>query len=63
IYLLAISCYFGAPLGGSVSQYIPGSFSGTHLTPTDGATHLSDFGKDSYIGQFSYGSPSTEQEI
>ncbi|WVW82177.1 hypothetical protein I302_104183 [Kwoniella bestiolae CBS 10118] len=53
-WVLTISINPGAPLGGSITQYFPGEFNGTHFTPHDGATRLSNFGKDDYAGQFFY---------
>lgn len=45
MWLLTISINPGAPLGGSITQYFPGSFNGTHYTPIDGATRIGDFAK------------------
>ncbi|WVQ76126.1 hypothetical protein IAR50_005771 [Cryptococcus sp. DSM 104548] len=56
-WVLTISINPGAPLGGSVTQYFPGTFNGTHFIPIDGATRLSNFAKDDYAGQFFYDSP------
>lgn len=56
-YLLTISLQPGAPLGGSVTQYFPGTFDGTHFAPLDGASRLTDFAKDNYAAQFFYGVP------
>ncbi|OCF31230.1 beta-fructofuranosidase [Kwoniella heveanensis BCC8398] len=56
-YVLTISLNPGAPLGGSITQYFPGSFNGTHFTPRDNAARLSNFGKDDYAGQFFYDHP------
>ncbi|OCF55572.1 beta-fructofuranosidase [Kwoniella mangroviensis CBS 10435] len=53
-WVLTISINPGAPLGGSITQYFPGEFNGTHFVPHDGATRLSNFGKDDYAGQFFY---------
>lgn len=53
-WIMWISINPGAPLGGSISQYFPGTFNGTHFTATDGAARIADFGKDSYAGQFFY---------
>jgi len=55
MWLMGISLQPGAPLGGSITQYFPGYFNGTHFTPVDGATRLTDFAKDNYAGQFFYG--------
>lgn len=53
--LLWISINPGAPLGGSISQYFPGHFNGTHFTAVDEEIRLADFGKDNYATQFWYG--------
>ena len=58
-YILVISINPGAPLGGSASQYFPGSFNGTTFTPFDSAARLLDFGKDNYAGQFFYNRPTS----
>ncbi|KAI0793633.1 glycosyl hydrolase [Fomes fomentarius] len=63
MYVLTISINPGAPLGGSTTQYFPGSFDGTHFTPLDGAVRLSDFAKDNYAGQFFYGVPGGEDAL
>lgn len=63
MYILQISINPGAPLGGSVSQYFPGTFNGTHFTLADGATRLTDFAKDNYAGQYFYNVPSTSPQI
>ncbi|PPQ98570.1 hypothetical protein CVT26_013753 [Gymnopilus dilepis] len=55
MYLLLISINPGAPQGGSITQYLPGSFNGTHFQTVDDAARLTDFGKDNYAGQFFYG--------
>lgn len=57
-YVMAISVQPGAPLGGSVTQYFPGTFNGTHFAVFDSATRLTDFAKDNYAAQFFYGVPS-----
>ncbi len=46
-----------APLGGSIMQYFPGSFNGTHFVAADDAERIADFGKDDYTGQYFYGMP------
>lgn len=56
-YVLAISLQPGAPLGGSITQYFPGTFNGTHFETYDSATRLTDFAKDNYAAQFFYGTP------
>ncbi|KIY02090.1 uncharacterized protein Z520_02228 [Fonsecaea multimorphosa CBS 102226] len=63
MYLLAVSINPGAPLGGSITQYFPGSFNGTVFTPVDGAARIGDFGKDNYAGQFFSGIPSDQDQI
>lgn len=63
MWLLAISINPGAPLGGSITEYFPGEFNGTHFTAVDGAARLTDFAKDNYAGQFFYGVPETEDPV
>ncbi|KAL1738022.1 glycosyl hydrolase, partial [Schizophyllum fasciatum] len=63
MYLLTISVNPGAPLGGSATEYFPGTFNGTHFVPVDGAARLADFGKDNYAGQFFYGVPEGELPV
>ncbi|KAL8784224.1 MAG: hypothetical protein Q9213_004116 [Squamulea squamosa] len=63
MFILQISINPGAPLGGSIAQYFPGTFNGTHFTPVDNAARLADFGKDNYAGQFFYGIPATSPQI
>ena len=55
VWVLFISINPGAPLGGSITQYIPGSFDGYTFSPYDSAARLADFGKDNYAGQWFYG--------
>ncbi|KAI1355865.1 glycosyl hydrolase [Xylaria sp. FL0043] len=62
-YVLAISIQPGAPLGGSVTEYFLGDFNGTHFTPLDAVTRLTDFGKDNYAAQFFYGIPNGQDQI
>jgi beta-fructofuranosidase len=62
-YVMAISLQPGAPLGGSVTQYFPGDFNGTHFTPLDAATRLTDFGKDNYAAQYFYGVPDGQNAV
>jgi len=52
-----LTCYPG------ISQYLPGSFNGTHFTAVDGAARINDFGKDNYAGQFFSGIPGTENQV
>ena len=63
MYILQISINPGAPLGGSISQYFPGTFNGTHFTAADGATRLTDFAKDNYAGQYFYNIPASSPQI
>ncbi|KAL8801452.1 MAG: hypothetical protein Q9223_001771 [Gallowayella weberi] len=63
MFILQISINPGAPLGGSIAQYFPGTFNGTHFTPIDGAARIADFGKDNYAGQFFYGIPATSPQV
>ena len=63
MYILQISVNPGAPLGGSISQYFPGTFNGTHFVPVDDATRLTDFGKDNYAGQFFYNVPASQPQV
>ncbi|KAF7897286.1 hypothetical protein EAF00_005514 [Botryotinia globosa] len=63
MYLLVISINPGAPLGGSTTEYFPGTFNGTHFTPLDSAARLTDFAKDNYAGQFFSGIPADEDPV
>ena len=63
LYVLSISINPGAPLGGSITQYFPGHFNGTHFTTVDYATRISDFAKDNYAGQFFYNIPETQPQL
>ncbi|MCJ1427421.1 hypothetical protein MMC29_005324 [Sticta canariensis] len=63
MYVLTISINPGAPLGGSITEYFPGNFNGTHFTPVDDGARIADFGKDNYAGQFFYGIPSTSPQV
>ncbi|EME80039.1 glycoside hydrolase family 32 protein [Pseudocercospora fijiensis CIRAD86] len=63
IWLLLISMNPGGPRGGSVSQYFPGHFNGTHFEPFDDAARFTDFGKDNYAAQFFHGVPANEPQI
>lgn len=56
-YVMAVSTQPGAPLGGSITEYFPGTFNGTHFEVFDGATRLTDFAKDNYAAQYFYGVP------
>lgn len=59
MYVLLISINPGAPLGGSITQYFPGTFNGTHFSAVDAAARIADFGKDNYAGQFFANTPDT----
>lgn len=63
LFLMQISINPGSPLGGSVSQYFPGTFDGHTFRPVDGGARFTDFGKDNYAGQFFYGTPPGEPPI
>jgi beta-fructofuranosidase len=63
MYVLLISINPGAPLGGSIAEYFPGTFNGTHFQAVDGVTRIADFGKDNYAGQFFYGVPSGSDAV
>lgn len=63
MWTMIISINPGAPLGGSVSQFYPGGFNGTHFTAVDSAARIADFGKDNYAAQFFYGVPEEEDAI
>ncbi|KAH0283804.1 hypothetical protein M436DRAFT_77255 [Aureobasidium namibiae CBS 147.97] len=63
MWLMFISINPGAPLGGSISQYFPGSFNGTHFEAVDPVARISDFAKDNYAGQFFSGIPGTEKRL
>lgn len=63
MYVLAISINPGAPQGGSIQEYFPGTFNGTHFTPVDPVARIADFGKDNYAGQFFHGLPGTQDPV
>ncbi|EKG18834.1 Glycoside hydrolase family 32 [Macrophomina phaseolina MS6] len=63
MYVLTISINPGAPLGGSITEYFPGHFNGTHFTAVDAAARIADFSKDNYAGQFFYGTPAGSDAI
>ncbi|KAF2755072.1 hypothetical protein EJ05DRAFT_478881 [Pseudovirgaria hyperparasitica] len=52
LFVLLISINPGAPLGGSITEFFPGTFNGTHFTAVDSAARIADFGKDNYATQF-----------
>lgn len=59
-WVLIVSINPGAPQGGSIAQYFPGTFDGYTFTPVDGAARISDFAKDNYAEQYFYGTDPTE---
>ncbi|RGP64441.1 beta-fructofuranosidase [Fusarium longipes] len=63
MWLMAISINPGAPLGGSITEYFPGHFNGTHFEAVDGAARIADFGKDNYAGQWFYGLSEEENPV
>ncbi|TDZ53103.1 Invertase 4 [Colletotrichum trifolii] len=63
MWLMAISINPGAPLGGSIAQYHPGTFNGTHFEAVDAAARIADFGKDNYASQWFYGLPEEEYPV
>ena len=62
-WFLMISINPGAPQGGSITQFFPGSFNGTHFEPADGAARLTDWGKDNYAGAFYYGIDASQPQV
>lgn len=63
MWLMYVSINPGAPQGGSIAQYYPGAFNGTHFTAVDSAFRMADFGKDNYAAQFFYGIPGNQKQI
>ncbi|GAB7357283.1 hypothetical protein MBLNU459_g8252t1 [Dothideomycetes sp. NU459] len=63
MWLMWISINPGAPLGGSISQYFPGTFNGTHFTNIDQVARIADFAKDNYAAQFFSGVPATDSQV
>ncbi|KAI9678822.1 MAG: hypothetical protein M1817_005882 [Caeruleum heppii] len=63
MWIMTISINPGAPLGGSITEYFPGSFDGKVFTAVDAAARIADFGKDNYAGQFFYGTPDGQNPI
>lgn len=63
MWLMYISINPGAPLGGSIGQYFPGTFNGTHFEAVDAVTRIADFGKDNYAGQWFYGVPDDDLPV
>lgn len=63
LWVMQISINPGAPLGGSITEYFPGNFNGTHFEALDSTTKLTDFAKDNYAGQFFYNIPSGQDQV
>ena len=63
MWIMQVSINPGAPLGGSITQYSPGQFNGTHFSPVDSTARIADFGKDNYAGHFFYGIPGNRPQI
>ncbi|KAF2661776.1 glycoside hydrolase family 32 protein [Lophiostoma macrostomum CBS 122681] len=63
LFVLLISINPGGPLGGSISQYFPGTFNGTHFSAIDGAARIANFAKDDYAAQFFSGIPGSSNHI
>lgn len=63
MWLMYISIQPGAPLGGSIGQYYPGTFNGTHFEAVDAAARIADWGKDNYASQFFSGIPGREKQV
>lgn len=63
LWLMYFSIQPGAPLGGSIGQYTPGIFNGTHFTPVDAAARIADWGKDNYASQFFSNIPGTQDQV
>lgn len=63
MWIMVLSINPGAPLGGSIAEYFPGTFDGTRFEAVDAATRLSDFAKDNYAGQFFYGLPDSADPV
>lgn len=53
-WIMYISINPGAPLGGSIGQYMVGDFNGTHFQAYDAAARIADWAKDNYATQFWY---------
>ncbi|PGH10511.1 hypothetical protein AJ79_05439 [Helicocarpus griseus UAMH5409] len=61
--VLLISVNPGAPLGGSITQYLTGHFDGTSFVPIDTQERFTDFAKDNYATQIFYGTPAGKSPI
>ncbi|KAI9886183.1 MAG: hypothetical protein M1823_002035 [Watsoniomyces obsoletus] len=63
MWIMLLSINPGAPQGGSITQFFPGDFNGTHFTAVDSAARIADFGKDNYAGGPFYGTPEGENLV
>jgi beta-fructofuranosidase len=63
LWLLLLSINPGAAQGGSIIQYFPGHFNGTHFEPVDNAARITDFGKDNYAGGFFDNTPADRDPV
>ncbi|KFG78865.1 beta-fructofuranosidase [Metarhizium anisopliae] len=63
MWTMLISINPGAPVGGSITEYYPGTFNGTHFEAVDSVARIADFGKDNYAGQFFFGVPDEEDPV
>ncbi|OAA46162.1 invertase precursor [Metarhizium rileyi] len=63
MWTMLVSINPGAPVGGSITEYFPGTFNGTHFEAADSAARIADFGKDNYAGQFFFGVPDNEDPV
>lgn len=63
VWIMLLSINPGAPLGGSITEFFPGDFNGTHFEAVDGAARIADFGKDNYAGGFFYNTPAGEDLV
>ncbi|KAL5431895.1 hypothetical protein PMIN06_001824 [Paraphaeosphaeria minitans] len=61
LWIMQLSINPGAPLGGSITEYFPGTFNGTHFEALDAIT--TDFAKDNYAGQYFYNIPGDQDQI
>ncbi|KAG2026651.1 hypothetical protein GB937_001436 [Aspergillus fischeri] len=62
-WVLFISVNPGAPLGGSGTYYVVGTFNGTHFTSETTRETLFDFAKDNYASQWYSGIPEDEPPL
>ncbi|KAK2612400.1 Invertase [Conoideocrella luteorostrata] len=62
-WVMFLSIHPGAPFGGTITQYYPGNFNGTHFEAADSIARVVDSGKDYYAMQFFNGVPSNEDPV